>query len=111
VSEEQTQLLREMRDLLLVMAEPALAQRDQKSRALIRQVVGKSKPKAKAVVSMDGSRNQATVCKESGMDQGNLSRLVKALRAKELIGADEKHPKLVISIPPNFFEQSDAEDE
>lgn len=111
MSEEQTQLLREMRDLLRVIAEPALAQRDQKFRKSLRQVVGKSKPKAKAVLLMDGSRTQATLRNESGMDSGNLSRLVKALRAEGLVGTDEKHPKLAVSIPPNFFDQSNNEDD
>jgi hypothetical protein len=40
---EQTELLREMRDLLRVMAEPALAKRDEKRRAALLEIVGKSK--------------------------------------------------------------------
>ena len=95
-----------MRDLLRVIAEPALAQRDERLRASLVEIVGKSKGKAKAVLLMDGSRSQAAICKESGIDDGNLSRLVKALRAKALIAADEKQLKLVISIPPHFFENS-----
>ncbi len=104
---EQTELLREMRDLLRVMAEPALAKRDEKLRAALLDVVGKSKAKANAVLLMDGSRNQSGIRKESEIDQGDLSRLTKALRAKALIAADEKLPKLTISIPPNFFDNSD----
>ena len=102
--DENTALLREMRDLLRVIAEPTLAKRDQKLRASLSGAVGKGKAKAKAVALMDGCRSQATICKESGIDPGLLSRLVKALRAEGLIAADEKHPKLVISIPPDFFE-------
>jgi hypothetical protein len=104
---EQTELLREMRDLLRVIAEPALAQRDEKLRASLVEVVGRSKAKAKAVLLMDGSRNQTAICKESAIDQGDLSRLTKTLRAKALIEADERQPKLVISIPPNFFEEAE----
>lgn len=107
MSDEQTQLLREMRDLLRVMAEPALAARDQKLRTALLEIVGKSQSKGDAVLLMDGSRVQKNIAKESGMDQGNLSRLVKALRAKELVGTDEKHPKLNISIPPNFFDPTE----
>src|SRR5438128_4098246 len=106
--DEQTELLREMRDLLRVIAEPALAERDKKLRALLLEVVGKSKQKSEVVLLMNGSRSQADLRKESGMDGGNLSRLVMALRAKQLIKADEKHPELVLSIPPNFFENSEA---
>jgi hypothetical protein len=108
--DEQVALLREMRDLLRVIAEPALAKRDEELRAALTEIVGKSRAKAKAVLLMDGSRRQAGICKESGIDQGGLSRLSKALRAKELIKTDEKHPELVISIPPNFFERSGKQD-
>jgi hypothetical protein len=107
--DEQTELLREMRDLLRVMAEPALAKRDERFRSSLIEIVGKSKVRGRAVLLMNGSRKQAAICKESGIDQGELSRLTKALRAKELIPADEKQPKLIISVPPNFFEQSGKE--
>src|SRR5580692_2052928 len=100
---EQTELLREMRDLLRVMAEPALAKRDERLRSSLSEIVGKSKLKAKSVMLMDGSRGQAEIRKESGVDQGGLSRLVKSLREKGLIAADGSHPRLMISIPPDFF--------
>jgi hypothetical protein len=102
---EDTELLREIRDLLLVIAEPALAKRDERLREALVEIVGKSKAKAAAVFLMDGSRSQATIKKESGIDAGALSKCVKALREVQLIGkGDDKHPKLVITIPPNFFE-------
>lgn len=109
--DEQTQLLQEMRDLLRVIAEPALAERDKKRRAALLEVVGKSKRKAQVVILMDGSRSQTGLHRDSGMDQGDVSRLVKALRDKQLIKADDKHPELVISIPPNFFESLKNQDE
>ena len=103
--DEQTELLREMRDLLRVIAEPAMAERDKKRRAALLEVVGTSKRKAEVVLLMNGSRTKAELQRESGMDQGDVSRLVKALRDKELIKDDEKHPELVISIPMNFFDR------
>ena len=103
---EDTELLREIRDLLRVIAEPALAKRDERLRALLSEVVGKSQVTAKAVLLMDGSKSQAAIRKESGIDGGNLSRLTKALRAKGLIEASEE-PRLVISVPPDFFERSE----
>lgn len=99
---EETELLREIRDLLRVIAEPALAKRDERLRTSLQQIVGKSKAKAQAVLLMDGSRNQTDIRKQCGIDQGDLSRLIKALRAETLI-ADDKLPKLAISIPPNFL--------
>jgi len=89
------------------MAEPALAELNKKQRASLIEIVGKSKQKAAAVLLMNGSRNQAEVRKETGMDHGNLSRLVSALRAKELIKGDEKLPQLTIAIPFNFFDDSE----
>lgn len=102
--DEQTELLREMRDLLRVMAEPALAERDKKLRTALLGVVGNSKQRAEVVILMDGKKSQADLRKQSGMDSGNMSRLVTALRAKQLIKADDKYPDLVIAIPPNFFD-------
>ena len=102
---EQIDLLREMRDLLRVIAEPALAKRDEKLRASLRSVIGKSKLASKAVLLMDGGRSQTVIYKEAGIDQGALSKLVKSLRAEGLLASDDKHPKLVIAIPPNFFDQ------
>jgi DNA-binding MarR family transcriptional regulator len=104
---EQTELLREMRDLLLVIAEPALAKRDERLRASLTQIIGRSKPRAKAALLMDGSRTQTVIKNESGIDAGDLSRCVKTLREASLIGKDDKqNPKLVIAIPPNFFEKA-----
>ena len=101
---EQIDVLREMRDLLRVIAEPALAKRDEKPRASLRDVVGKSKLAAKAALLMDGARSQSAICKEAGIDGGNLSKLVKSLRAQGLLASDDKHPKLVIAVPPSVFE-------
>ena len=108
--DEQVELLREMRDLLRVIAEPALAKRDEEFRAALTEIVGKSRSKAKAVLLMDGSRSQTTICKQSGIDPGALSRLGKALRVKGLIKADGTDPKLIISIPPAFFERPGKQD-
>lgn len=99
---EEIDLLREIRDLLRVIAEPALAKRDEKLRAALRDTVGKGKLAAKAALLMDGGRSQTDICKEAGMDKGSLSRLVKSLRAEGLLTSDDK-PKLVIGIPANFF--------
>jgi hypothetical protein len=105
--DEQTLLLREVRDLLRLLAEPALAERDKTVRKEIREVVGKSKQKASAVLLMDGTRSQSELRNAAGMDSGNLSRFVGALRDKRLIKSDEGHPELVISLPSNFFDGSE----
>jgi hypothetical protein len=64
---EQTELLREMCELLRVMAEPALAKRDEKLREELRKIVGRSQPKVKAVLLMDGSRTQKEIIKQSAI--------------------------------------------
>lgn len=101
---DNTELLREIRDLVRLIAEPALAKRDERLRGSLQTIVGKSKQKAKAVVLMDGTRSQAAIRKECGIDDGNLSRLVKALRARELIGLDDKQLKLVFPVPAVLFD-------
>lgn len=101
---EEVDLLREMRDLLLVIAEPALAKRDERLRSVLKESV-KGKVSAKAVLLMDGSRTQKQISQESGINEGNLSRLVKALRANGLLAAQDQKPKLALSVPPTFFEQ------
>ena len=101
---EDTEILREMRDLLRLMAEPALAKRDERLRASLQEIIGKSNQKAQAVVLMDGTRSQVAIRKDCGIDHGHLSRLVKSLREGQLIGPDDKHPKLVFPVPANLVD-------
>jgi hypothetical protein len=100
--------IHEIRDLIRLMAEPAIAERDKKLRAELRRLVGASDPKAKSVLLMDGTRTQAVIQKATGFNQGHLSTLVKQLNANKLLAGDGKQPKLAISIPEDFFE-SEAE--
>ena len=97
------ELMTEIRDLLLLLAEPALAKRDQKFREALRKIV-KGPKNISAVFLMNGARSQSAIAKEAQIDSGQLSRLVKALAKESLIAADEKLPKLVVAIPNNFFE-------
>ena len=104
---QEIELLTEIRDLLQVLAEPALAKRDAALRADLRSVVGAGAKKARAVLLMDGTRTQAAIAKDSGMDHGNVSRLVKVLAGANLISADQKRPALVVKVPSTFFEDRD----
>ncbi len=94
----------EIRDLVRLMAEPAIAERDQKRRAELKRVVGSSVPKSKAVLLMNGTRTQRDIHHETGMHEGNLSTLVKQLKESKLLSGDPKNPTLAITIPANFFE-------
>jgi hypothetical protein len=96
--------VREIRDLLRLMAEPAIAERDRTLRNELRRIVGKSVPKAKAAQLMDGNRTQTAIHQETGIHRGDLSTLVKQLDQRKLLSDDKKQPKLLISIPSNFFE-------
>jgi len=100
----------DIRELLRLLAEPAIAQRDKKLRSELRRIVGTSPQKAKAVFLMDGSRTQAIIQRESRINQGNLSRLVKQLNVAKLLLGNGKVPKRSISLPVDFFE-GDAESE
>jgi hypothetical protein len=101
---DDTEILREIRDLLRLIAEPALTERDERLRSSLQELVGKSKQKAEAVVLMDGTRSQAGIRKAAGMDRGNLSRFVTALRRAKLIGPNEKSPKLDFPVPSNLID-------
>ncbi len=109
-SAEILSAVREIRDLLRLMAEPAIAERDRRLRTELRRIVGKSTTKPKAVLLMDGSRTQSVIQRETGINQGDLSTLVKQLKGANLLSGDGKEPKLVTSVPANFFE-SVAKDE
>ena len=86
---EQTKLLTEIRDLLQIIAEPALAKRDERLREELGKAVGKSKLKAKSVHLMDGTQTQTQIGKASGLDKSHLSRFVKALRTVRLVEMHE----------------------
>lgn len=104
-SDRMLTVIEEMRDLLRVIAEPAIAERDKKLRDILRSIAGNGKGNnPKAIFMMDGSRTQAKIVDECGIHKGQLSGLVKALRQSGLLKGDPKQPQLIISIPPNFFE-------
>ena len=107
-SEELLDAVRDIRKLLELLAEPAIAQRDAKLRKELREIVGASKPKQKSVSLMNGKRTQAQIRAETSGNQGHLSTLVSKLSQAKLLTGDPKLPNLAISIAPNFFE-SDAE--
>jgi hypothetical protein len=95
----------EIRDLVRLIAEPQIAARDKKLRDELVQIVGNGASKRKAVVAMDGSRTQMEIHKQTGMNLGNLSTLVKQLSKSQLLLGDLKKPNLAFPIPANFFDQ------
>ena len=106
--DEQTELLRKILDILTLMAEPQIAQRDEKSRTSLRETAGKNKAKQKAIALMNASRSQSEISQEAKIDRSDLSKLVKALRAVDLLTESEK-PQIRISIPANFFDQGESQ--
>jgi len=100
----EIELLTEIRDLLQIMAEPQIAERDRRLRDSLRTAVGRSANGQKAVSLMDGSRKQADIVKLAGISKGQLSPLVQKLTEMKLIANGDGKPRLVIRIPGNFFE-------
>jgi hypothetical protein len=96
--------LRQMRKLLELMAEPAIAQRDAKLRDALREIVGSSPKKRQSVMLMDGTRTQAQIVTETTVSSGHLSTMVGQLESGGLLADGKKKPKLTISIPSNFFD-------
>lgn len=108
MNDEHAQLLlaevRQMRRLLEVLAEPAIAQRDVKLRDELRKIVGSGSKKQQSVFLMDGSRTQRQIVEQTFVNQGHLSTMVGKLESAGLLGDGKKQPKLTISIPSNFFD-------
>jgi len=110
-SSEILAVVNEIRDLLRLMAEPAIAERDRKLRDELRNIVGKSSSKARVVMLMDGTRTKVAIHRETGFHQGNLTTLVQQLQKVKLLDSGNgKTPKLAIAIPANFFESNDVDD-
>lgn len=104
MKDTELELLIEIRDLLRLLAEPQLAERDRKWRDELRKIAGKGEKNIKAVLLMDGSRNQSTIAKEIPMDVGQLSKLVKSLRAASLLTENE-NPEVVIPVSESIFRE------
>ena len=105
IDEEVGKAILEMRDLLLLLAEPKIAERDQKKRDEIRKIAGTSEKKRKTILLMDGSRTQAAIHKATSFHAGDLSALVKQFAQADLLVGDSKQPRLAISLPPTFFDK------
>ena len=96
--------VRQMRKLLELLAEPAIAQRDAKLREKLRKIVGTSWTKQQSVLVMDGSRTQSEIVTQTSVNKGNLSTMVSQLESAGLLADEKKQPKLAIAIPLNFFD-------
>jgi hypothetical protein len=94
----------EIRELVRLLAEPAIAERDRKLRDDLRRIVGSSTQKSKSTLLMNGLRTQKDIRAVTGITSGNLSTFVKQLKDAGLVLGDGKQPTLTISIPGNFFE-------
>src|SRR5664279_3341024 len=68
--------IRQIRKLLELLAEPAIAQRDARLREELRTIVGTSSKRQQSVLLMDGTRTQTQIVKETSMTKGNLSTMV-----------------------------------
>jgi hypothetical protein len=104
MNDELTELVRKMHGLLELLAEEKIAQRDAKQRTTLREIVGSSLTKQKSVLLMVGTNTQAEIRAKTGVNQGHLSTMVGKIDKAKLLVGDTKKPKLVISIPANFFE-------
>src|SRR5262245_37473243 len=91
----------QVRKLLELLAEPAIAQRDAKFRDELRRIVGSGPKMQQAVLLMDGTRTQKQLIEETAVHKGNLSTMVGKLGSAGLLADEKKQPKLKINIPGN----------
>jgi hypothetical protein len=101
---QEVEELRKIRELLELLAEDKIAERDAKPRTALRQIVGASPKIQSSVLLMDGVQTQPQIRAKTGVHQGNFSTVVGKLHKANLLVGDTKTPKLLITIPPNFFE-------
>jgi len=101
--DEQTELLREIRDLLKVLASPMLAERDKEGRRVLRELVGKSDKRKAFVLAIDGKRPRAELVKETGIDPADASRIVADLKDQKILTESNRVPKFQISVDPGIF--------
>ena len=108
MSDDNARLLleevREVRKLLELLAEPAIAQRDSRLREELQKIVGSSAKKQRSVLLMDGSRTQSKIVDETLLDKSDLSKLVGKLESAGLLTDGKKEPRLAILVPSNFFD-------
>jgi hypothetical protein len=83
---ERAGLLREIRDLLRPIADHFRPEYER--RQAIRTLIGASEPRRRAWALMDGTKTQREIANASGMDEGNLSKYVKALRQAGAVAGD-----------------------
>jgi hypothetical protein len=107
MSDELTELVRKIHSLLELLAEEKIAQRDVKQREILRQIVGASPTKQRSVFLMDGAHTQSQIRAKTGVNKGNFSAMVGKMHKANLLAGDTTTPKLVISIPSNFFERNE----
>lgn len=104
MNEELLTNVRKIYELLELLAEDKIAERDAKQRSKLREIAGVSKKKQAAALLMDGSRPQKDIAVGATIAASHLSTLVSELSVAGLIVGDKKVPKLTISVPPTFFE-------
>jgi hypothetical protein len=85
--------LRKIYDLLELLAEDKIAERDAKQRQALREIVGSSVQMQKSVLLMNGTRSQKDIHTETSVHRGNLSTMVGKLRAAKLIEGDTTTPR------------------
>lgn len=105
MAESELDVLRDIRELLTLIAEPHLEQRDQKRRSELRAIAGGGEKNIKAIVLMDGSRTKAEIAREAPIDASQLTKLVKALeKAKLLENRGPNHnPEVVVPVSVASF--------
>jgi hypothetical protein len=103
--EQLVEEVRQIRKLLELLAEPAIAQRDARLRGELRKIVGSSSKKQQSAFLMDGSMTQKQIVAKTAVNQGDLSVMVGKLESVGLLLDGKKLPRLAISIPSTFFDQ------
>lgn len=103
MAESELEVLKDIRELLTLVAEPQLAERDKKRRDELRRIAGKGEKNIKAVLAMQGVKSQKEISSEAKIDASQLSRLVKSLHSAGLLDPNSDVPKLVFPVNEQLF--------
>lgn len=102
LSDEDTALLREIRDLLIPVADHYREEYEERQEARFKAKLVKVKDllstptRRKAWQLADGTRTQREISKQAALDEGTTSKLFKQLR--ELGAIDGANPKRIVEI-------------
>jgi phosphoenolpyruvate-protein kinase (PTS system EI component) len=100
---EVIELLRDIKSLLEVLAEPKLQEREKSARDILRRIAGRSEPKRAALLLMNGQLTRQEIIKSTQIDPAEMTRLTKAVLAEGLLTEKAGKPAVLVRSLNSLF--------